>query len=72
MSNASKQPECLTMTVSDVAVILGISKGAAYTFVEEAMRDGSGIKVLRIGKSLRIIKRSFYETLFGSSESEGA
>lgn len=43
-----------TYTVAEIAKILGVSKGAAYSLVKE-----STFKSIKIGKSIRINKESF-------------
>ena len=58
-------PECITLRVEDTAKILGISLSAAYTMTEKAFKNGEPFKVLRIGKSYRILKASFLEYLYG-------
>lgn len=62
--------ECLTLRVEDCANILGISLSSAYTLVERAFKEQRFFKVLRIGKSYRIIERSFYDYVLG--EQKGA
>lgn len=43
-----------TYTVAEIAKILGVSKGAAYSLVKE-----NTFKSIKIGKSIRINKESF-------------
>ena len=57
-------PECVTLRVEDTATILGISLSAAYNMIEKAYKEGAPFKVLRIGKSYRILKESFYDYVF--------
>lgn len=63
-NNNPEPPECLTLRVDEAAIILGISLSAAYTLVEESYRTGSNFVVLKIGRSYRILKESFYDYLY--------
>ena len=69
----AKQPdkhhECLTLRVEDCANILGISMSSAYALVEQAFTNHAPFKVLRIGKSYRILEDSFFEYVHGTAES---
>ncbi len=56
-----KHHECLTLRVEDCANILGISLSSAYSLVEQAYINHAPFKVLRIGKSYRILKASFFD-----------
>ena len=62
--------ECVTLRVEDCANILGISLSTAYTLVERAFNEQSMFKVLRLGKTYRIVKESFFDFVFG--EQKGA
>ncbi|MCR4647203.1 MAG: helix-turn-helix domain-containing protein [Oscillospiraceae bacterium] len=55
-----ESPECITLRVEDTAKILGISLSAAYTMTEKAYQSGQPFKVLKIGRSYRILKQSFF------------
>ena len=66
----TEQHECVTLRVEDCANILGISLSSAYTLVERAFNDHAPFKVLRLGKSYRIIKQSFFDYVLG--EPQGA
>ena len=57
--------ECVTLRVEDCAVMLGISMSAAYSMIEDAFKNGTPFKVLRIGKCYRILKDSFLAYVFG-------
>ena len=46
--------ECRTYTVNEIARILGVSRTQAYHLVQEDL-----FKSVRIGKAIRISKRSF-------------
>lgn len=48
-----------TYTVAEIGKLLGISRNAAYTFVNTE----TGFKSVRIGASIRISKKSFDEWL---------
>ena len=65
----TESPECITLRVEDTAKILGISLSAAYTMTEKAYKSGDPFKVLRIGRSYRILKQSFYNYI---NSGEGA
>jgi excisionase family DNA binding protein len=58
--------ERLTMTISEVAKALGISRGLAY---ELARRDELPVKVLRLGKRLLVPKAAFEKVLATTKES---
>ena len=47
-----------TYTVEEIAILLGISRTAAYEFVKKVE-----VKSVRIGASIRISKKSFDEWL---------
>ena len=64
----SSQPECLTITVDDAATILGISRSSAYALAEQAFKEHKWFKVLRIGKSYRILRESFYSYILDDVE----
>ena len=64
----SSQPECLTITVDDAATILGISRSSAYALAEQAFKEHKWFKVLRIGKSYRILRESFYSYILDGVE----
>ena len=51
-------------TVNEVAEILNISKSGAYNFVNDSA-DKNLFSVVRINKSIRIIKASFDNWLYG-------
>lgn len=51
-------PERRTYTVDDIAQILGIGRTSAYILVKEGH-----FKIVRIGNTIRISKRSFDEWL---------
>ena len=62
--------ECVTLRVEDCATILRISLSTAYSLVERAFNEQSMFKVLRLGKTYRIIKQSFFDFVYG--EQKGA
>lgn len=52
--------ECLTIRVEDCAAILGIGRSAAYALVRSAESTGGNpFRVMRVGSSLLISKKSF-------------
>lgn len=58
--NTNLQRECRTLRVDDCASILGIGRSAAYSLVREAeTTEGTPFKVMRVGTSLLISKKSF-------------
>lgn len=61
-------PECLTITVDEAAVVLGISRSSAYQMAELAFKNHGPFKVLRIGKCYRILKESFYRYILEGTE----
>lgn len=57
-------PECRTLRVEDCAAVLGIGRSAAYTLVRSAESNGgTPFRVMRVGTSLLISKKSFDEYL---------
>ena len=59
MINYQKQvPEKRTYSVEEIAAILGIGKNKAYLLIKDAE-----FKVVRIGNSIRIFKKSFDQWL---------
>ncbi len=62
--------ECVTLRVEDCANILGISLSTAYALVERAFTEHTMFKVLRLGKTYRIIKQSFFDYVL--DEQQGA
>ena len=67
-TNTMDSPQCVTLTVEDTAKILGISLSSAYTMTEKAFKTGEPFRVIRIGKSYRIMKKSFFDYI-GCGES---
>lgn len=56
--------DCRTLRVEDVCTILGIGRSAAYALAREAEAGSKGLfKVMRLGNSLLISKKSFDEYL---------
>lgn len=56
--------DCLTLRVDDCAEILGIGRSAAYTLCKNAeSSNGVPFKVIRLGTSILISKKSFNEYL---------
>ena len=54
-NGTEKRPlECRTYTVNEIARILGVSRTQEYRLVQEDL-----FKSVRIGKAIRISKRSF-------------
>lgn len=64
-TTTSKQEfECRTIRVDDCAALLGIGRSAAYTLVRNAEATGGiPFRVLRVGTSLLVSKKSFHEYL---------
>ena len=54
MSNEYAYGEKRTYTVSEIAEILGIGKSSAYNLVKE-----NTFRTIRIGKTIRISRKSF-------------
>ncbi len=59
--------DTLTMTIPEVAKVLGISRGLAY---ELAKRDALPVKVLRLGNRRMVVPRRALEELL-SGEKKG-
>ncbi len=55
-TNSSKNQEVKVYSVTDISVILNISKASAYQLTQQGF-----FKVMRIGKMIRISKQSFDE-----------
>ena len=45
-----------------------ISRSSAYTLAEQAFKEHKWFKVLRIGKSCRILRESFFSYILGGVE----
>ena len=70
MDSRSQQKEridndCKTLRADQVATILGIGRSSAYALVKSASASPDGIpfRVLRLGNSLLISKKSFFDYL---------
>ncbi|MCR4643845.1 MAG: helix-turn-helix domain-containing protein [Oscillospiraceae bacterium] len=61
--HTTESSECITLRVEDTAKILGISLSAAYNMVDRAYKSGGPFHVIKIGRSFRIMKESFYHFL---------
>lgn len=62
--NVKPYCECRTLRVEDCAAVLGIGRSAAYTLVRNAESNGgTPFRVMRVGTSLLISKKSFDEYL---------
>lgn len=61
--------ESLTMTIPEVARVLGISRGLAY---ELARRDELPVKVLRLGEKRMVVSRRALEDLLSGRQNEKA
>ncbi len=57
--------ERLTLTIPEVAELLGISKNSAYTLASEKMLP---VPVLRLGRRLVVAKEPFLRALGASGE----
>jgi len=58
------QYECRTLRVDDAAAALGIGRSSAYALVREAETGKNNLfKVIRLGNSLLISRKSFEEYL---------
>lgn len=56
---------CKTISIPEVAEILGIGRSAAYALVNDAVKnpDSAPFRAVRIGGSLRVSRKSFLEYL---------
>ena len=55
---------CRTLRPADVATALGVSRTAAYTLVRRAEKAGGDpFKVMRLGNTILVSKKSFNEYL---------
>jgi len=54
---------CKTLRTDQVAEILGIGRSSAYSLVREAATSGNPFKVIRLGNSLLVSRKSFNEYL---------
>ena len=60
MTSKEQSHECRTLRVEECASILGIGRSAAYALVRNAeATGGTPFRVMRIGTSLLISKKSF-------------
>ena len=60
--------DTLTMTIPEVAIALGISRGLAY---ELAKRDELPVKVLRLGDKRMVVPRRALEDLLSAKQEGG-
>ena len=64
MNQNNQSRECRTLRVEECAEILGIGRSAAYALVRNAESSGGiPFRVMRVGTSLLISKKSFDEYL---------
>lgn len=58
------------MSVQNIAEMLNISLSTAYDLVLQAYKAGdhAAFKVIRCGRTYRVIRQSFFEYLFGTQE----
>ncbi len=68
MEKTNSQSECLTITVDEVAAILGVSRTLAYSFIEQSYQNKGPIKVLKIGRCFRVLRASFLSYVLGETE----
>ncbi len=73
MKKSTKTPEqfeSAVITVQNVAEMLNISLSSAYELVLQAYEAGdkADFKVLRCGRTYRVIKQSFFDFLFGTQK----
>ena len=61
--------DTLTMTIPEVAKVLGISRGLAY---ELAKRDALPVKVLRLGNRRMVVPRRALEDLLSGKKNDNA
>jgi predicted DNA-binding transcriptional regulator AlpA len=61
--------DTLTMTIPEVAKVLGISRGLAYAL---AKRDALPVKVLRLGNRRIVVPRRPLEDLLSGKKSDKA
>ena len=61
--------DTLTMTIPEVAKVLGISRGLAY---ELAKRDALPVKVLRLGNRRMVVPRRALEALLSGKKNDNA
>ena len=61
--NIKPKVECKTLRVEEIATILDIGRSAAYLLAREAESTSHPFKVLRLGNTIRISKKSFDEYL---------
>jgi len=62
-SNNPKDKECLTYSVEETGVILGVGRSVAYKLANDALANGKPYRAFRIGSSIKIPKKSFHEYL---------
>jgi predicted DNA-binding transcriptional regulator AlpA len=61
--------DALTITIPEVAKVLGISRGLAY---ELAKRDALPVKVLRLGNRRMVVPRRALEDLLSGKKNDNA
>lgn len=58
-TNNIRDTTCKTLTVTECAEILGISRAAAYAMAAKAEKTGEPFRVVKFGRMLRVSARSF-------------
>lgn len=66
---SAPRTDTLTMTIPEVARVLGISRGLAYDL---AKRNELPVKVLRLGERRMVVSRRALEDLLSGRQSEKA
>ena len=51
--------KCLTMTVGEVQQLLGLGRTATYDLVDQAKATCKPFRVICIGRSVKIVRKSF-------------
>lgn len=54
---------CRTISVEEMASILGIGRATGYTLANKAVVEGKPFRAVRIGGSLRVSRKSFEKFL---------
>ena len=61
---ATGELERMTLNVPECQKMLGVSRSTTYTLINGALKNGGEpFKVFKVGKSIRVARKSFYEYL---------
>ncbi len=59
MDTVVNSNEKLVYSAEEISVMLGMGRSKAYLFMHEALENNGPFKVFKVGKLLRVSKKSF-------------